>query len=118
MFLPGAADPGAQEMRGRLAQYHFPVLANMIAVRMADEDLFRTRLWFMRVEPEPEFRKMDSAAIILERQCRHRNNLSVLAQLGGPKLTTSPLAPPKMRTVRPIYRSRMECRGRNPGKWQ
>ena len=66
----------------------------MIAVGMADEDLFRTRLRFTRIEPEREFRKIDSAPIILERQRGHGNNLSLKHQVSraqplGKKLRAS-----------------------------
>ena len=80
-FLPRPANPRSQEMRGRRAQNHFAMFANMIAVGMADEDLFRARLRFMWIQPESKFRKIDSATTILERQRRHGNNLSLKNQV-------------------------------------
>jgi hypothetical protein len=81
VFLPRAADPRSQEMRGWRTQDHFAMLADMIAVGMADEDLFWARLRLMWIEPKREFRKVNSATIIFEGQRRHRNNLSLKNQV-------------------------------------
>ena len=91
VFLPRATDPCSQELRRRRGQNHFAMFANMIAVGMADEDLFRAGLRLMRIEPKREFRKINPATIVMERQRRHRNNLSIVPHFGGARLLTSTL---------------------------
>ena len=71
-----APEPRLHELRGRRAQDHFPMLRDVIAVRVADEDLFGARMWLVRIEPQLELRQINPAPMILERQNRHADNLA------------------------------------------
>ena len=77
LFLARAAEPRLHERRGRRARDHFSMLADVVAVRVADEDAVSAGLRLARVEPQFQRRQINAAAVVLERHGRHRDNLAV-----------------------------------------
>lgn len=71
-----SAESGSHKSRGRLTQNDFAMLADVVAVRVADENAVGPRLRLVRVEPQLQPWQIDAAAVILKRKYGHRDNLA------------------------------------------
>lgn len=66
MLQPLSRHPRLDQLCCRRAQNDFAVRGRMVRMGVADENLFRAELRFVRIEPQPQIRQMKVALAVFD----------------------------------------------------